>query len=95
MKPLIWGDDEANYFFAEGWTTQIRLKGFEKLGFRRTGFLGGEAIVRSDVRWKLPDGRIKCGASEPMTSHRPDVRFAPVRRLGESGLRSPFRAPPD
>jgi hypothetical protein len=66
---LIWGEDEANYFFARDWTGQIKLNRFGKLGFTRKGFLGDEAVARGDVRQKLPVGRIECGATEPMTGN--------------------------
>jgi hypothetical protein len=33
MKHLIWGNDEAKYFFDEDWTGKISLKRLEKLAF--------------------------------------------------------------
>jgi hypothetical protein len=35
MKPLIWGKSKAEYFFAQEWTGEIRLKGLGKFEFRR------------------------------------------------------------
>jgi hypothetical protein len=35
---LIWGGDEADYFFNEDWTGQITLNAFRKSVFSRTGF---------------------------------------------------------
>jgi hypothetical protein len=40
MKHLIWGIDEANYFFSEDWTGKISLKMQEKLDFWRMGLRG-------------------------------------------------------
>jgi hypothetical protein len=37
MKHLIWGKDEAKYFFGEVWTGKISLKMLEKLVFWRKG----------------------------------------------------------
>ena len=39
-KPLIWGEDEANYFCAQDWTTQIKLNRLEKFDFACMGFFG-------------------------------------------------------
>jgi len=33
--PVIWGRDQAKYFFGRDWTTQIRLKRLRKLVFWR------------------------------------------------------------
>jgi hypothetical protein len=35
-KPLIWGLRQAEYFFGDDWTTQIRLNPFDKFRFART-----------------------------------------------------------
>ena len=35
MKPFIWGESKAEYFFAQDWTTQISLKGLENFRFAR------------------------------------------------------------
>jgi hypothetical protein len=34
-KPVIWVGCEADYFFSDGWTGQIKLKWFEKLACAR------------------------------------------------------------
>src|SRR5439155_24010455 len=35
MKPLILGDEKAEYFFAQDWTAKITLKGLGKFRFTR------------------------------------------------------------
>jgi hypothetical protein len=37
-KPLIWGQDKAEYICRANWTAQINLNLFEKLDFSRTAF---------------------------------------------------------
>jgi hypothetical protein len=38
---LIWGDDQAKYFFRRGWTGSISLIGFDKFAVRRKGYSAG------------------------------------------------------
>jgi hypothetical protein len=55
-KQLIWGNHEADSFFARDWTAQISLKGLEKLDFsRRANCAGGREFYCWSAATK--DGR--------------------------------------
>jgi hypothetical protein len=60
-KPLIWGKPEANYFCVGDWTTQIRLKRFRKLVFRRTRFSGPSSVHKQTIQTDSPDRQVTHG----------------------------------
>ena len=64
---LIWGGDEAEYFFREDWTGQIRLNCFNKSSFPRNA---REALIRRAGASATP-GAPDAAAS---TASRPYVR---------------------
>jgi hypothetical protein len=56
MKPLIWGESKAEYFFAQDWTGEISLKCLRKFRFARGRY------CRPSGRWHGA-GQLICAAS--------------------------------
>jgi hypothetical protein len=49
-KHLIWGKDEAKYFCAYDWTTQISLKSFNKFQFTSMRVLAVERNSKACIQ---------------------------------------------